>query len=408
MPLPYDIEKIRSDFPILSQQVYGKPLVYFDNAATTQKPNIVIDSISEYYREYNANVHRGVHFLSNKASKAFEDVRVQIQHFINAKNSHEIIFTRGTTEAINLVASSYGRKFIGKDDEIIISEIEHHSNIVPWQMLCEQTGAVLRVIPVLDDGTLDFDTYLSLLTKKTKLVSITHISNTLGTIVPVKKYIDAAHAQNIPVMLDGAQASSHTEVDVQALGCDFYSFSGHKTFGPMGIGILYGREELLNAMPPYQGGGEMISDVSFEKTTYNDLPFKFEAGTPNVGDVIGLGKAIEYIRQLGIPFIAGREKELLKYLTRQLSDIGGITIIGTAPEKTSVVSFLIHKIHPYDAGTIIDRFGVAVRTGNHCTQPIMDRYKIPGTIRASLAFYNTQEEIDVLIAAIQKVKEMFY
>lgn len=408
MPLPYDIEKIRSDFPILSQQVYGKPLVYFDNAATTQKPNIVIDAISEYYREYNANVHRGVHFLSNKASKAFEDVRVQIQHFINAKNSNEIIFTRGTTEAINLVASSYGRKFIGKDDEIIISEIEHHSNIVPWQMLCEQTGAILRVIPALDDGTLDFDVYLNQLTKKTKLVSITHISNTLGTIVPVKKYIDAAHAQNIPVLLDGAQASAHTEIDVQALGCDFYSFSGHKTFGPMGIGILYGREELLNAMPPYQGGGEMISEVSFDKTTYNDLPFKFEAGTPNVGDVIGLGKAIDYIGNLGISFIEDREKKLLSYLTKRLDELGGITIIGTAPEKTSVISFLIDKIHPYDAGTIIDRFGIAVRTGNHCTQPIMDRYKIPGTIRASLAFYNTEEEIDVLIAAIEKVKEMFY
>lgn len=407
MPLPYDIEKIRSDFPILSQEVYGKPLVYFDNAATTQKPNVVIDAISEYYREYNANVHRGVHFLSNKASKAFEDVRVQIQHFIKAKNSLEIIFTRGTTEAINLVASSYGRKFIGKGDEIIISEIEHHSNIVPWQMLCEQTGAVLRVIPALEDGTLDFDIYLNLLTTKTKLVAITHISNTLGTIVPVKKYIDAAHTKNIPVMLDGAQASAHTEIDVQALGCDFYSFSGHKTFGPMGIGILYGREELLNSMPPYQGGGEMISDVSFTKTTYNDLPFKFEAGTPNVGDVIGLGKAIAYIKNIGISFIEDREKKLLSYLTKRLEELGGITIVGTAPEKTSVISFLIDKIHPYDAGTIIDRYGVAVRTGNHCTQPIMDRYKIPGTIRASLAFYNTEEEIDVLIEAIEKVKEMF-
>jgi cysteine desulfurase / selenocysteine lyase len=388
--------------------VYGKPLVYFDNAATTQKPNIVIDAISEYYREYNANVHRGVHFLSNKASKAFEDVRVQIQHFINAKHAHEIIFTRGTTEAINLVASSYGRKFIGKDDEIIISEIEHHSNIVPWQMLCEQVGAKLRVIPALDDGSLDFEVFLELLNQRTKLVSITHISNTLGTIVPVKQFIDAAHAQNIPVMLDGAQASAHTEIDVQALGCDFYSFSGHKTFGPMGIGIFYGREELLNAMPPYQGGGEMIQDVSFTKTTYNNLPFKFEAGTPNVGDVIGLGKAIAYIQQLGLPYITEREEKLLDYLTKRLLETGNITIIGNAPEKTSVVSFLIDKIHPYDAGTIIDRFGVAVRTGNHCTQPIMDRYKLPGTIRASLAFYNTEEEIDILIAAIEKVKEMFY
>lgn len=408
MPLVQDIEKIRSDFPILSQRVYGKPLVYFDNAATTQKPNVVIDALSEYYREYNANVHRGVHFLSNKASAAFEDVRVQIKHFIKAKHVHEIIFTRGTTEAINLVASSYGRKFICKDDEIIISEIEHHSNIVPWQMLCEQVGAKLRIIPALDDGTLDFESFLKLLNPKTKFVSITHISNSLGTIVPVKQFIDAAHAQNIPVMLDGAQASAHTEIDVQALGCDFYSFSGHKTFGPMGIGILYGREELLNAMPPYQGGGEMIQDVSFTKTTYNNLPFKFEAGTPNVGDAIGLGKAITYIQQLGLPYIGEREKKLLNYLTTRLLKTGNITIIGNAPEKTSVVSFLIDKIHPYDAGTIIDRFGVAVRTGNHCTQPIMDRYKLPGTIRASLAFYNTEEEIDVLIAAIEKVKEMFY
>ncbi|MBE0662385.1 MAG: cysteine desulfurase [Bacteroidales bacterium] len=408
MPLVQDIEKIRSDFPILSQQVYGKPLVYFDNAATTQKPTVVIDAISEYYREYNSNVHRGVHFLSNKASKAFEDVRVQVQQFINAKHVHEIIFTRGTTEAINLVASSYGRRFIGKDDEIIISEIEHHSNIVPWQMLCEQVGAKLRIIPALDDGTLDFEAYLKLLNQRTKFVSITHISNTLGTIVPVKDFIDAAHRWNIPVMLDGAQASAHTEIDVEVLGCDFYSFSGHKTFGPMGIGILYGREELLNAMPPYQGGGEMIQDVSFTKTTYNNLPFKFEAGTPNVGDVIGLGKAIAYIQQLGLPYIAEREKNLLDYLTKRLLETGNITIIGNAPEKTSVVSFLIDKIHPYDAGTIIDRFGVAVRTGNHCTQPVMDRYKLPGTIRASLAFYNTEEEIDILIAAIEKVKEMFY
>lgn len=408
MPLVQDIEKIRSDFPILSQQVYGKPLVYFDNAATTQKPNVVIEAISEYYREYNSNVHRGVHFLSNKASKAFEDVRVQVQQFINAKHVHEIIFTRGTTEAINLVASSYGRKFIGKDDEIIISEIEHHSNIVPWQMLCEQVGAKLIIIPALDDGTLDFEAYLTLLNQRTKFVSITHISNTLGTIVPVKDFIDAAHQRNIPVLLDGAQASAHTEIDVQALGCDFYSFSGHKTFGPMGIGILYGREELLNAMPPYQGGGEMIQDVSFTKTTYNNLPFKFEAGTPNVGDVIGLGKAIAYIQQLGLPYIAEREEKLLDYLTKRLLETGNITIIGNAPEKTSVVSFLIDRIHPYDAGTIIDRFGVAVRTGNHCTQPVMERYKLPGTIRASLAFYNTEEEIDILIAAIEKVKEMFY
>lgn len=408
MPPVYDINKIRSDFPILGQQVYGKPLVYFDNAATTQKPAVVINALVEYYQEFNANVHRGVHFLSNKASKAYEDVRVKVQNFLNASSDREIVFTRGATEAINLVASTYGRRFIGKGDEIIISEIEHHSNIVPWQMLCEETGAVLRIIPVNDEGTLDFQAYLGLLNFKTRFVSITHISNTLGTIVPVKKYIEAAHELHIPVMLDGAQASAHTAIDVQDLGCDFYCFSGHKTFAPMGIGVLYGREELLEKMPPYQGGGEMISEVTFAKTTYNDLPFKFEAGTPNVGGTIALGKAIDYIQNLGFDFIAGREKMLLDYLTRRLKETGNITILGNAPNKTSVVSFLIDKIHPYDAGTIIDRFGIAVRTGNHCTQPIMDKFSIPGTIRASLAFYNTEEEIDILIDAIEKVKEMFY
>lgn len=408
MPLIHDIQKIRSDFPILGQQVYGRPLVYFDNAATTQKPSVVIDALVDYYREFNANVHRGVHYLSNKASKEYEDVRVKVQQFINAAHSQEIVFTRGATEAINLVASTYGRKFIGKGHEIIISEIEHHSNIVPWQMLCEETGAVLRVIPMNDDGTLDYEAYLNLLNSKTRFVSITHISNTLGTIVPVKKYIDAAHAIDVPILLDGAQASAHTVIDVQELGCDFYCFSGHKTFAPMGIGVLYGREELLEKMPPYQGGGEMISEVTFYKTTFNDLPFKFEAGTPNVGGTIALGKAIHYIQSVGIDFIADREKALLAYLTQRLRNSGNITIIGNAQEKTSVVSFLIDKIHPYDAGTIIDRLGIAVRTGNHCTQPIMDRFAIPGTIRASLAFYNTEEEIDILIDAIKKVKEMFY
>ncbi len=408
MNVKNDIEKIRNDFPILSQQVYGKPLVYFDNAATTQKPAIVIETLMEYYKEYNSNVHRGVHYLSNKASTAYEQVRIQVQQFMNAKYAHEIIFTRGTTESVNLVAASFGKKNIGKNDEIIVSEIEHHSNIVPWQLLCEQTGAVLKVIPMLDDGTLDFEAYLRLLNSRTKMVSITHISNTLGTIVPVRKYIEAAHDMKIPVMIDGAQASAHTAIDVQALECDFYCFSGHKTFAPMGIGVLYGREELLRNMPPYQGGGEMISEVSFSKTTYNDLPFKFEAGTPNVGGTIALGKALEYIQHLGLEFIAEREKILLDYLTRRLTDTGNIRIFGTATEKTSVVSFLIDKIHPYDAGTIIDRFGVAVRTGNHCTQPVMDHFAIPGTIRASLSFYNTENEIDKLIEAISKVKTMLY
>jgi len=408
MSFTHDINKIRSDFPILSQQIYGKPLVYFDNAATTQKPAVVIDALADYYRTFNSNVHRGVHFLSNKASKAYEDVRIKVQKFINAEHSHEVVFTRGATEAINLVASSYGSKFVGKDDEIILSEIEHHSNIVPWQMLCERNGAKLRIIPVLDDGTLDFEAYLKLLNPKTKLVSITHISNTLGSIIPVKKYIDAAHERKIPVMVDGAQATSHTTIDVQALDCDFYCFSGHKMFAPMGIGVLYAKEAWLNEMPPYQGGGEMISEVNFENTTWNDLPFKFEAGTPNVGGALALGKAIEYIQQIGLDFITQREKQLLDYLTKRLKETGKITIIGNAPEKTSVVSFLIDKIHPYDAGTIIDRYGVAVRTGNHCTQPIMDRFKLPGTIRASLAFYNTEQEIDTLIESIEKVKEMFY
>ncbi|HHN48390.1 MAG TPA: cysteine desulfurase [Bacteroidales bacterium] len=408
MSFTHDINKIRSDFPILSQQIYGRPLVYFDNAATTQKPAVVIDALADYYRTFNSNVHRGVHFLSNKASKAYEDVRIKVQKFINAEHSHEVVFTRGATEAINLVASSYGSKFVGKDDEIILSEIEHHSNIVPWQMLCERKNAIIRIIPVLDDGTLDFEAFLKLLNPKTKLVSIAHISNTLGTLIPVKKFIDAAHEKKIPVLVDGAQATSHTTIDVQALDCDFYCFSGHKMFAPMGIGVLYAKEARLNEMPPYQGGGEMISEVNFEKTTWNDLPFKFEAGTPNVGGTLALGKAIEYIQQIGLDFIAEREKQLLDYLTKRLKETGNITIIGNAPEKTSVVSFLIDKIHPYDAGTIIDRFGVAVRTGNHCTQPIMDRYKLPGTIRASLAFYNTEQEIDTLIDSIEKVKEMFY
>jgi len=408
MPKVHDINQVRKDFPLLGQQVYGKPLVYFDNAATTQKPDVVINALLEYYQEFNANVHRGVHFLSNKASKAYEDARIKVQHFINAASDCEIIFTRGATEAINLVAATYGRKYIGKGHEIIISEIEHHSNIVPWQMLCEETGAILRIIPLINDGTLDFEAYLGLLNAKTRFVSITHISNTLGTIVPLKKYIDAAHELNIPVLVDGAQASAHTQIDVRDLACDFYCFSGHKTFAPMGIGVLYGRAKLLEEMPPYQGGGEMISELSFTKTTYNDLPFKFEAGTPNVGGTIALGKAIDYINSIGIDFIAEREKKLLDYLTRRLIESGNIKIFGNAPDKISVVSFLIDKIHPYDAGTVIDRFGVAVRTGTHCTQPIMDKFSIPGTIRASLAFYNTEEEIDRLIDAIEKVKEMFY
>ncbi|NLN96259.1 MAG: cysteine desulfurase [Bacteroidales bacterium] len=408
MNIKQDIEKIRSDFPILSREIYGKPLVYFDNAATTQKPSVVIDALTKYYTEQNSNVHRGAHHLSNLASETFEQARIKVQKYINARSIHEIIFTSGTTESLNLVAASYGKKFIGKGDEIIVSELEHHSNIVPWQILCEQTGAVLRVIPMLDDGTLDFEAYLKLLNPRTKMVSVTHVSNSLGTIVPIKKIIDAAHELNIPVTIDGAQASAHMAIDVQELGCDFYCFSGHKTFAPMGIGVLYGREELLEVMPPFKSGGEMIKIVTFSKTTFNDLPFRFEAGTPNVGGAIALGTALEYIQDIGLNFIAEREKALLDYLNKQLSTVKEIRFIGTAPEKTSVVSFLIDKIHPYDAGAIIDRFGVAVRTGNHCTQPIMEHYDIPGTIRASLSFYNTEKEIDVLIGAIEKVKKMLY
>ncbi|MDP2424294.1 MAG: cysteine desulfurase [Bacteroidales bacterium] len=401
------IEQIRSEFPILSQTAYGKPLVYFDNAATTQKPVCVIKALSDYYTSLNSNVHRGAHYLSIKASEAYENVRRQIQHFLHAGYAHEIVFTRGTTESINLVAATYGRKFIGVADEIIISHIEHHSNIVPWQMLCEEKGAKLKVIPVFDNGELDFEAFLNLLNERTRLLALTHVSNTLGTIVPVQKYIEAAHQCGVLVLIDGAQAAAHMKIDVQELDCDFYGFSGHKAYGPMGIGVLYGKEKWLNAMPPYQGGGEMILNVSFEKSTYNELPYKFEAGTPNVADAIALGKALEYIGELGVDQIEKREKELLDYLTQRLTEIPDIRIIGTASEKTSIVSFLIGEIHPYDAGTIIDRFGIAVRTGNHCNQPIMDRFGVPGTIRASLAFYNTTEEIDRLIEAIEKVKQMF-
>jgi len=402
-----DINKIRKDFPILQQQVYGKPLAYFDNAATTQKPQCVIDAIVKYYTEENSNIHRGVHFLSQKATLAFENARETVQKFINAQHAHEIIFTRGTTESINLVASSFGKKFIGKGDEVIISAMEHHSNIVPWQMICEEKQAVLKVIPFHKNGELDIDAFEKLLSEKTKIIAITHVSNALGTINPIKEIIKKAHERNIPVLIDGAQGIAHSKVDVQDLDCDFYCFSGHKVYAPMGVGVLYGKEKWLNAMPPYQGGGEMIETVTFDKTTYNELPFKFEAGTPNVGDVLGLAVALQYVEAIGIDNIAMYENELLEYATNELSKIGGIQIIGTATHKASVLSFLIDNIHPYDAGTIIDRFGVAVRTGHHCAQPVMDILEIPGTIRASFAFYNTKEEIDVLITAVKKVKEMF-
>jgi len=402
-----DILVTRSDFPILQRSVYGKPLVYFDNAATTQKPQCVIDAISNYYLTENANVHRGVHFLSQQATTAFEGVRQQMKTFVNARLAEEIIYTRGTTESINLVASSFGKQFIRKGDEILISAMEHHSNIVPWQFVCEERQAKLKVIPITDNGELDIDKLDKLITRKTKIIAITHVSNTLGTINPVKDIIRKAHSFGIPVLIDGAQAIPHLKVDVQDLDCDFYAFSGHKVYGPMGIGCLYGKEEWLNKLPPYQGGGEMISTVSFEKTTYNSLPYKFEAGTPNVADVVGFGVAIDYINAIGIEKIGSYESDLLQYATAELLKIDGLKIIGTAKEKASVISFVLNKIHPYDAGTILDHLGIAVRTGNHCTQPIIDFYNIPGTIRASFAFYNTREEINLLVQAILQVKKMF-
>ena len=397
---------IRQDFPILSRQVYGKPLIYFDNAATTQKPRQVVEAICKYYYEDNANVHRGVHYLSQQATIAFEGVRKQIAAFVNARNSSELIFTKGTTESINLVASSFGR-LMNEGDEIVISAIEHHANIVPWQMLCEEKKTHLRIIPVLDNGELDMEAYTGLLNKRTRIVAITHVSNTLGTINPVKEMIATAHAKGIPVLLDGAQGLSHMRVDVQDMDCDFYCFSGHKVYGPMGIGGLYGKEELLNRMPPYQGGGEMIEQVTFEKTTYNELPYKFEAGTPNVADVMGFGAAISYIDDLGMENIGKWESELLQYATSELKRTGDITIVGEAKHKAGVVSFLINGIHPYDAGTILDHLGIAIRTGTHCTQPIMDRFGIPGTMRASFSFYNTKAEIDEMIKGIEQVKKMF-
>lgn len=402
-----DSNKIRADFPILQQKVHGKPLVYFDNAATNQKPQCVIDTIANYYSNENSNIHRGVHSLSQKATLAFENARETVKNFINANSSSEIIFTRGTTESINLVAQSFGKKFINQGDEVIISAMEHHSNIVPWQMICEEKGAILKVIPFFENGELNMKAFEDLLSEKTKIIAVTHVSNALGTINPIKEIISKAHEYNIPVLIDGAQGIAHSPVDVQDLDCDFYCFSGHKIYAPMGIGVLYGKAKWLDAMPPYHGGGEMIKVVTFEKTTYNDLPFKFEAGTPNVGDALALKTALNYVSELGIENISKYEDDLLQYATNEVSKIDGIRIYGTAKHKSAVLSFLIGNIHPFDAGTIIDHFGVAVRTGHHCAQPLMDIYKIQGTIRASFAFYNTKAEIDVLITAVKKVKEMF-
>jgi len=404
---PFDITAIRSDFPILSTEVNGNPLVYFDNAATTQKPQQVIDALIDYYSRYNSNVHRGVHYLSQVATDAYEGARLKMSKLLNAPSASELIFTRGTTESINLIAFSFGEAFINEGDEIIISTIEHHSNIVSWKMLCLRKKAVLKVIPVFDDGVLDLDAYHELFSKRTKLVAIGHISNALGTINPIAEMIRIAHEQEVPVLIDGAQGLPHGRVDVQALDCDFYCFSGHKMYGPTGIGGFYGRLELLDQMPPYQGGGEMIKEVSFAGTTFNDVPYKFEAGTPNIADAIGLAAAIDYMEGIGWEAIEKQEHALLLYATKQLINEGGIKIIGTAPDKASLISFLIDGIHPLDAGTIIDHFGIAIRTGHHCAQPLMDRFGITGTMRASFSFYNTFEEIDSMMAAIRKVKQMF-
>lgn len=402
----FDINKIRQDFPILGTKVNGKPLVYFDNAATTQKPVSVIESLKKYYYEINSNVHRGVHSLSEKATNTYEASRKTVQRFINAGKSEEIIFVRGTTEGINLVANSFGQKFVKENDEIIISTLEHHSNIVPWQMLCERTGAKLKVIPINPKGEIIFEEFEKLVSDKTKIISIAYISNSLGTINPVKKIIDFAHSKNIPVMLDGAQAVQHLKIDVKDLDCDFFAFSGHKVYGPTGIGILYGKEKYLDEIPPYQGGGDMIKNVSFERTTYNELPYKFEAGTPNIAGSIGLAAALNYIEDLGIENISKYEKELLDYATGKMMEIDGMRIIGTADIKASVISFLVGKTHPYDLGTLLDQLGIAVRTGVHCTEPLMRFFRIAGTVRASFAFYNTKEEIDLLVNGIKRASSM--
>ena len=403
----FDVHRVRQDFPILSEKVHGKSLVYFDNAATSQKPQVVIDTVHEYLSTYNSNIHRGVHGLSERATEAYEQSRKKVQGFINAAESREVIFVRGTTEAINLVAYSYGRQQIRAGDEILISGMEHHSNIVPWQILCEQTGAVLRVVPINDAGELLLDEFEKLLTPRTRLVSVVHVSNALGTINPVRQLIRLARRQGVPVMLDGAQATPHLKVDVRDLDCDFYAFSGHKVFGPTGIGVLYGKAELLESMPPYQGGGDMIKSVTLEKTVYNDLPYKFEAGTPHITGVIGLGAAIDYLNGIGLERIGPYEHELLVYATEALSGIAGVRMIGTAHEKASVISFVLDGVHAHDVGTILDDEGVAIRAGHHCTMPLMRRFGVPATARASLAFYNTREEIDVLVGAIYKAIELF-
>jgi cysteine desulfurase / selenocysteine lyase len=403
----FDVTKVRTDFPILQRKVHGRALVYLDNAATSQKPRVVIDAICRYYERDNANIHRGVHFLSEHATEEYEGARKNVQLFLNAVDASAIIFVRSATEAINLVAQTYGRTNVHAGDEVLITAMEHHSNIVPWQILCEEKGARLRVVPISDDGELLLKDFENLLGPRTKLVAVTHVSNALGTINPVQRMIAMAHRGNIPVLVDGAQAVPHLKVDVQALNCDFYVFSGHKVYGPTGIGVLYGKSALLDAMPPYQGGGDMISSVTFEKTIYNKLPYKFEAGTPHVAGAIGLAAAIEYVNGLGMDSIAAYEQELLASATDAISAIPGIRLIGTAREKAGVLSFLLGSIHPHDIGTILDQEGVAIRTGHHCAQPVMQRFGVPATARASFALYNTREEVDVLVEGIRKVREVF-
>lgn len=401
----FDIHKIRKDFPALNQKIYGKDLIYFDNGATSQKPQSVIDAITQYYSKDNSNIHRGVHYLSQLATTQYEEARKTIRKYINAEFEEEILFTKGTTDGINLIAFSFGET-LNEGDEIMISAMEHHSNIVPWQMLCERKKCVLRVVPINLDGDLIIEEFKSMLSSKTKLVSITHISNTLGTINPVEEIIELAHSAGALVLLDGAQSIQHMTVDMQALDCDFYAFSGHKVFGPTGVGILYGKRDLLNLLPPYQGGGDMIAKVTFEKTTYNELPHKFEAGTPHIAGGIALGKAFEYLSSLNMTELQAYEQELAKYAEEEILKIEGIRIIGTAKNKTSVVSFVVDGVHPFDIGTLLDKQGIAVRTGHHCTQPLMDFFNIPGTIRASFAFYNTKEEIDVFIIALKRSVKM--
>jgi cysteine desulfurase/selenocysteine lyase len=402
-----DSASIRRDFPILRQRVHGRPLVYLDNAATTQKPQAVIDRVAQYYTDENANVHRAVHWLSDRATSAFEEARAAVGRFLNASDSREIVFVRGTTEAINLVAATFGRSRVGPGDEIVISAMEHHSNIVPWQILCEQQGARLRIIPITDDGELDLDAYRALLSDRTRIVSVLHVSNVLGTVNPVEEIVRLAHRRGIPVLVDGAQAVAHRPVDVQTLGCDFYAFSGHKMFGPTGIGVLHGTSAMLASMPPYQGGGDMIRSVSFEHTEYNVAPHRFEAGTPNIAGAVGLAAAIGYLTGIGFDRIAPFEQELLEYATGALSRLPGVRVIGTAAHKAGVISFVLDGVHPHDVGTVLDREGVAIRTGHHCCQPLMDRLGVPATSRASLALYNNHDDIDALSAALQTVRELF-